>query len=174
VAKKKKQNSTGKKPALQQPVNQAFYQNIKAVLEQARQSAYRAVNFAMVMAYWEIGRLIVDEEQQGKDRAVYGKALVEELSRRLTADYGKGFRPSNLWYMVQFYRAFPILHSSRGELTDMKNQDVARLKSGEIEKVNAPRAEFPPVEKSNDARDQLPTVEKLSSLRSELSWTHYK
>ncbi|MBW2606921.1 MAG: hypothetical protein JRD05_04715 [Deltaproteobacteria bacterium] len=55
MAKKKKQNSTGKKSALRQPVSQDFYQNIKAVLEQVRQSAYRAVNFAMVMAYWEIG-----------------------------------------------------------------------------------------------------------------------
>ena len=60
-------------------------------------------------------QVIVEEEQQGKGRAEYGKALVEELSRRLTADYGKGFSPSTLWYMVQFYRAFRILHTSRGE-----------------------------------------------------------
>jgi hypothetical protein len=62
IAKKKKQNSTGKKLALQQPVSQGFYQNIKAILEQTvPPSPYCAVSFAMVMAYWEIGRLIVEE-----------------------------------------------------------------------------------------------------------------
>ena len=64
MAKKKGQNSTGKKLALQQPVSQGFYPNIKAILEQTVQSSlYDAVSFAMVMAYWEIGRLIVEEEQ---------------------------------------------------------------------------------------------------------------
>jgi predicted ATP-binding protein involved in virulence len=91
VAKKKKLNNTGNKPALRQPVSQDFYQNIKSIMEQARQLAYRAVNFAMVMAYWETGRLIVEEEQHGKKRAEYGKALLAEFSKRLTRDYGKGF-----------------------------------------------------------------------------------
>lgn len=60
-----------------------FYEGITQVLERARGQAYHAVNSAMVHAYWEIGQRIV-EEQGGKERAAYGRALVKELSRRLT------------------------------------------------------------------------------------------
>ena len=93
------------------------YQNIRAILEKARSTAYRAVNFAMVQAYWEVGRVIVEEEQKGAERAEYGKARVKELSRRLTRDYGKGFTESNLKYMRQFYLTFLNSHALRGELT---------------------------------------------------------
>src|SRR5437016_1913619 len=79
------------------------YQNIAAILEAARANAYRAVNEVMVQAYWEIGRVIVEEEQRGKKRADYGQTLIEELSRRLTQDFGKGFDKSNLWNMRKFY-----------------------------------------------------------------------
>ena len=93
------------------------YQNIRKTLEKARSNAYRAVNFAMVQAYWQIGRIIVEEEQKGKDRAKYGKYLISELSTRLTKDYGKGFNQSNLKYMRQFYLTFPNSHALRDELT---------------------------------------------------------
>lgn len=93
------------------------YQSIREILEKARSTAYRAVNVAMVQAYWEIGRVIVEEEQRGAVRAKYGKALIKELSRRLTCDYGKGFTESNLKYMRQFYRTFQNSHALRGELT---------------------------------------------------------
>jgi hypothetical protein len=93
------------------------YHNIRALLEKARSTAYHAVNFAMVRAYWEIGRVIVEEEQKGAERAKYGKALIKELSRRLTRDYGKGFNQTNLWYMRQFYLTFKNPHALRGELT---------------------------------------------------------
>ncbi|MCD6456515.1 MAG: DUF1016 family protein [Methanophagales archaeon] len=93
------------------------YQSIRAILEKARSTAYRAVNFAMVQAYWEVGRVIVEEEQKGAERAEYGKALIKELSQRLTRDYGKGFTESNLKYMRQFYLTFPNSHALRGELT---------------------------------------------------------
>lgn len=100
-----------------QLIKAAFYKSIKEMLEAARNNTYRAVNFAMVQAYWNIGRLIVDEEQKGKQKAEYGKALVQELSKRLTREYGKGFTQTNLWYMRQFHLVFPILHALRGELT---------------------------------------------------------
>ena len=61
-----------------------LYRDIRSVLEQARASAYRAVNFAMVQAYWQVGRLIVQHEQKGKSRAAYGEVVLEDLSRRLT------------------------------------------------------------------------------------------
>jgi hypothetical protein len=93
------------------------YQSIRAILEKARSTAYRAVNFAMVPAYWDIGMVIVEEEQKGAERAKYGKALIKEVSRRLTRDYGKGFTESNLKYMRQFYLTFPNSHALRAELT---------------------------------------------------------
>lgn len=95
----------------------AVYSGIKKILEEARSRAYRAVNFAMVQAYWNIGRVIVEEEQKGKTKADYGQSLIQELAKRLTREYGKGFTQTNLWYMRQFFMIFPILHALRGELT---------------------------------------------------------
>lgn len=95
----------------------AVYKDIRAVLDKARAESLRAVNFAMVQAYWNIGRVIVEEEQRGKKRADYGKALLQEISNRLTVDYGEGFTATNLKYMRQFYTSFPIGHALRGELT---------------------------------------------------------
>ncbi len=95
----------------------AVYLSSANILETARNTTYRAVNVAMVQAYWHIGRIIVEEEQRGKQRAGYGQALIEELARRLTKNYGKGFTQTNLWYMRQFYLSFPILHALRGELS---------------------------------------------------------
>ena len=75
------------------------YQSVKQILEEARKKAYSAVNFAMVQAYWNIGRIIVEEEQKGKATADYGEYLLRELSERLTKDFDRGFDPSNLRYM---------------------------------------------------------------------------
>lgn len=96
---------------------ESTYKSIKEVLEQARAQSYRAVNFAMVQAYWNIGRIIVEEEQKGKTKAGYGKQLIAELAKSLKADFGKGFDQSNLWHMRSFYLAFPILDAVRRELT---------------------------------------------------------
>ncbi len=94
-----------------------LYSNIKQIIEEARNTSYRAANFAMVQAYWHIGKLIVKEEQRGKERAEYGKELIEKLSEKLSLEYGKGFNSSNLWYMRQFYSTFKKLHALRGELS---------------------------------------------------------
>lgn len=66
-----------------------LFREICFVLEQARAGAYRAVNAAMVQAYWHVGRLIVEHEQGGRRRATYGEALLEELSRRLMAEFDR-------------------------------------------------------------------------------------
>jgi predicted nuclease of restriction endonuclease-like (RecB) superfamily len=94
-----------------------LFGNVRKIIEQARNAAYRSVNTIMVKAYWEIGRMIFEEEQQGKQRADYGSFLVTELSTRLTLNYGKGYNSSNLWYMRQFYSTFRKLHALRGELS---------------------------------------------------------
>jgi predicted nuclease of restriction endonuclease-like (RecB) superfamily len=95
--------------------DEPLYGEIRAVLEAARTGAYRAVNAAMVQAYWNIGRLIVEHEQGGAKRAAYGEAVLEALSYRLTADFGRGFTTTNLKYMRSFYLAFPIRHALRDE-----------------------------------------------------------
>jgi predicted nuclease of restriction endonuclease-like (RecB) superfamily len=97
------------------------YGNIRLILENARSSAYRAVNFTMVQAYWQIGQIIVEEEQKGEQRAEYGKNLIKELSVRLGKDYGKGFTISNLKYMRQFYLKFPKSHAPRDQLRPKVN-----------------------------------------------------
>jgi len=124
-----------------------LYGEIRAVLEKARSSAYRAVNLAMVQAYWQIGYLIVEHEQEGKERAEYGKAILKELAKRLSLEFGKGFDITNLRKMRQFY----LLFSKR---------DAVRLKS-DATKRDATRPEF---------RE----IEKCHALRGELSWTHYR
>lgn len=104
----------------------AFYHGVAEVLEKARGQACRAINSAMVRAYWDIGRMIV-EEQGSKDRAAYGTALVRELSQRLTADFGRGFTVTNLKYMRQFYLAFPIGHALRDQLSWTHYRSLARV-----------------------------------------------
>ncbi|MDE6285460.1 MAG: PDDEXK nuclease domain-containing protein [Muribaculaceae bacterium] len=84
-----------------------LYADIKDVLTSARITAVVAVNTTMVKAYWAIGKLIV-EAQGGEHKAAYGHNLLNEISTRLSAEYGKGFDPSNLRRMRQFYLAFPI------------------------------------------------------------------
>lgn len=89
-----------------------IFDRVVLILEEARNNVVRAVNSNMVIAYWLIGREIVEEIQGGEDRAEYGKKVVEELSEKLTKKYKKGFSTTNLWYFKQFS---PILHNRSGE-----------------------------------------------------------
>ncbi len=97
--------------------NNSLFASIREILASARQTAYKAVNFAMVTAYWNIGRLIVEDEQQGNARAEYGSAVLEELSIKLTEEFGKGFTTANLRNMRQFYLCFQNCYTLRSELT---------------------------------------------------------
>lgn len=101
------------------PANEfeGVYQNVRDILLKARHQAMQAVNAEMVRAYWEIGRTIVEQEQQGKARANYGAHLIRHLSARLTEEFGRGFDRSNLWHMKNFYNTFPILDALRRELS---------------------------------------------------------
>lgn len=105
---------------------ESFYKEVAGILDAARNRAYTAVNFAMVEAYWEIGRSIV-ERQGGEERAEYGEALIQGLSKRLTKDFGKGFDPSNLRYMRLFYQAFPIRGALRHELSWTHYRRLSRI-----------------------------------------------
>lgn len=93
------------------------YSEIKNAILTARNHVYRATNSAMVQTYWQIGRIIVEHEQGGAERAEYGQGLIKELSRRLTVDFGKGFTETNLRYMRLFYFSFPNRHALRDDLS---------------------------------------------------------
>lgn len=80
-------------------IDQGLLKNVSEVLEKARKNANTAVNFSMVYAYYEIGRMIVEEEQHGENRAAYGKKLLKELSIYLTSTFGKGYSAENLKLM---------------------------------------------------------------------------
>jgi len=89
-------------------IKNGLYSKIADLLKIAKQNVVRAVNQTMVYTYYEIGRMIVEDEQQGKERAEYGKQVLKELSEQLTDDFGKGFSVDNLQNMRQFYLAYPI------------------------------------------------------------------
>jgi len=92
------------------------FSTIRLILSKAREKAYKAVNFSMVEAYWNIGRIIV-EAQGGVEKANYGQALMNNLSLELTQEFGKGFTVTNLSYMRQFFLVFQNHHSLRDELS---------------------------------------------------------
>jgi predicted nuclease of restriction endonuclease-like (RecB) superfamily len=80
--------------------------DVSRLLEHARQSAGRAVNAVMTATYWQIGRRIVEQEQEGSDRASYGEELVARLARDLTTRFGRGFSRTNVFQMRQFFLAY--------------------------------------------------------------------
>ena len=116
---------TGKRIVVppQSPLSGELYGRICRILESARTSVARSVNTAHVVANWLVGHEIVEEEQQGRERAGYSERLVAMLSERLCADYGTGYSAQNLACMRQFYLAYPnllsetdIFHALRGKL----------------------------------------------------------
>lgn len=100
---------------------------IATQIEQARGQLRQAVNSVMVQSYWEIGRLIVEDEQQGESRAEYGKQQLQQLSQQLTERLGKGFDITNLRKMRTFYQAFPIRDALRLELSWTHYRTLLRI-----------------------------------------------
>lgn len=83
-----------------------FFERVTDLLKTARNSVVKSVNQTMVQTYFEIGRIIIEEEQGGSERAEYGKHIIKELSGRLTKEFGKGFSHRNLEQMRQFYLVY--------------------------------------------------------------------
>ena len=111
-------------------ISNNYISEIKKILKNARQKAYTAVNSAMVEAYWEIGRRIVEEEQNGKERAEYGKEIVKNLSKELTEEFGKGYSYRTLREIRQFYLMFSDFEKWRtvsAKLTWSHFQKVLRV-----------------------------------------------
>ncbi|MET7037590.1 PDDEXK nuclease domain-containing protein [Elizabethkingia miricola] len=110
----------------------AYISEIRNILAQARMKAYQSVNSVMVEAYWLIGKRIVEEEQNGKERAEYGEALLKNLSVALTKEFGKGFSSSNLRNFRQFYLTYldpEICYTLCSKLTWSHNRLIMRIDS---------------------------------------------
>ena len=109
-------------------VNNDFLQSVSDVLAQARKNAKTAVNLSMVYAYYEIGRMIVEEEQHGENRAAYGKQLLRELSAYLTGTFGKGYSAENLKLMRRFYTVYS--HDQIGETVFTQFENLPTVSTG--------------------------------------------
>ena len=97
-----------------------FYDGIKKILSEARQKVYAMANFAMVEAYWEIGKSIV-EKQSGNATAEYGEGLIKKLAGQRTKEFGKGFTTAKLKNRRQFYLAFPNRYTLCSRLSWLHN-----------------------------------------------------
>lgn len=93
-----------------------LFHSIKEIILQSRERIFRMANSAL-LEYWQIGRLIVEDEQQGNVKAEYGKGVLKNLAGQLTLEFGKGFDYTNLTNMRKFFLAFPILDALRQELS---------------------------------------------------------
>jgi len=103
-----------------------FYNRVVDLLKEARKSVVQAVNKTMVYTYFEIGRIIVEEEQQGKERAAYGKQILKGLSKKLSVEFGKGFSVDNLENMRRFYLSYSISETPSRKTTIEKSETVSR------------------------------------------------
>ena len=98
-------------------VNQSFITDIKALIAKSKEKAIRAVDHERTLMYWNIGKRIFEEEQQGKDRADYGKYLTQFIAKELEPEYGSGFSVRQIELFMQFYRTFPITNTLYSQLS---------------------------------------------------------
>ena len=94
-----------------------FIQEVKGIIDSSREKAIRSVDHIRVRMYWELGRKIIEEEQQGKNRAEYGKFLIKNLSEKLQLLYGNGYSRRQLEMFRRFYFTYPIAHAVRAQFT---------------------------------------------------------
>ena len=92
------------------------YLQIKELIENVRKQVSVKINNILVQTYWEVGKIIIEDEQENNERAEYGKKLLKELSKKLTKEHGKGFSKSNLFNMRKFYLKYQKFHIVSGYL----------------------------------------------------------
>jgi predicted nuclease of restriction endonuclease-like (RecB) superfamily len=109
--------------------NSHLLQSIKDIILESRKRVFRITNTALLQTYWQIGKLIIEDEQQGKSKATYGEATLKTLASQLTFEFGKGFDYTNLTNMRKFYQAFPIVDTLRQELSWSHYRLLSRLNS---------------------------------------------
>ncbi|MGX7690471.1 PDDEXK nuclease domain-containing protein [Flectobacillus roseus] len=108
-------------------INTTLVSQIKAVIKEAQERAIRAVDHERTLMYWHIGKYIFEEEQQGKDRAEYGKHLIDFLAVQLEPEFGSGFGRRQLYLFVQFFKAFPIVNALRSQLNWTQYRLLSRI-----------------------------------------------
>jgi predicted nuclease of restriction endonuclease-like (RecB) superfamily len=166
IKKRKVTETVGVGQPIRYAVHNEFYRSVAEILKAARSNAYRAVNFAMVEAYWNVGRMIVEEEQQGQKRAGYGQALLKSLADYLTADFGRGFSEANLKNFRQFYLCFPIRYT-------LCSESIAP-QSGASSQDTAPIFHAPCGKSAHEGHNVKHPRTIPSALRRELTWSHYR
>ncbi len=110
-------------------INLSFIEDIKRIIEQAKENAIRSVDYQRVLMYWNIGKRILEEEQEGKERADYGSYLIKTLSETLIPDYGSGFSIRILELTRQFYRTFPITNALHSQLSWTQYRLLIRIEN---------------------------------------------
>jgi DUF1016 N-terminal domain len=107
--------------------NTELLRSIKSIILEARQRVFRTTNTLLLQTYWNIGKLIVEEEQKGRTKADYGKSTLKNLAQQLTLEFGKGFDYTNLTNMRKFFMSFPIIDTLRQELSWSHYRLLSRL-----------------------------------------------
>ena len=98
-------------------INQSIIPDIKAIIATAKDKAIRAVDTERTHMYWQIGKRIFEEEQQGKDRAEYGEYLTQYIAQQLEPEFGSGYSKRQIELFREFYRTFPIANALRSQLS---------------------------------------------------------
>ncbi|PKP16278.1 MAG: hypothetical protein CVU07_07460 [Bacteroidetes bacterium HGW-Bacteroidetes-23] len=151
--------------------NKVLFQQVVALLKNAQQQVIRTINSTMVYTYFEIGRMIVEEEQNGKERAAYGKQVLKELSKELTKEFGKGFSVENLDRMRMFYRTYSNSSSLKRILEIVNSSSL--MTNSENEKIQSVTEEFeyeiPQTVFTESKNNDYQTL--ISFFK--LTWTHY-
>jgi len=151
-------------------LNKKFYSQIVDLLQSARNKLVRTVNQTMVLTYFEIGRMIVEEEQGGKERAEYGKEVVIGLSKLLTKEFGKGFSVWNIEQMRRFYLTYSKTQTLSAELEKEKPQTL----SAESEKLKKGKSStLLSKSKNHDNENAITTFQEVNQNKFVLSWSHY-
>jgi len=125
-------------------IRKSLISDIQSIIAQAREKAVRSVNHERVLMYWQIGKVIFEEEQQGKDRAEYGEFLIKSISQELQPQFGSGFSVRQLEMCRQFYRSYPIANTLRSQfswshyrlLIRIENENKREFYIAETEKNN--------------------------------------
>jgi hypothetical protein len=98
-------------------IRDEFIHQIRGIIAEARENAVRTVDYHRVLMYWNIGKTIFEEEQQGETRAGYGEFLIKNLASELEPEFGSGFSFRQLNLFKQFYRVFPIVNAVRSQFS---------------------------------------------------------
>jgi len=151
--------------------NKVLFQQVVALVKSAQQQVIRTINSTMVYTYFEIGRMIVEEEQNGKERAAYGKQVLKELSKELTKEFGKGFSVDSLERIRNFY----LIYSKSETLSRIFNfqKSETLLRNSDNEKTETLYSELD-LQKTQTPSTQFENSKKQTLFSFfKLTWSHY-